>query len=236
MDVHSKSMEKMLGFDGFDPAPAASKSPSGCTSTSSVPPKGTKRVRLGNGRAEGTLLDFAMPCGPLGKEHISYGTRPGKHTKSYGKSTCLMANSAISMAMFNSYPPRIPWNLPCDLQNLNRNPNCCSQPAKHHHLWRGPVFPNNLYTTHGFFPVSSLGDSTAKLISLDPTLDFKSDSAGVRKNWRIVGLKKHGEINWWFFPTPLKNDGVKVSWDHDIPNLWNNKIPWFQTTNQNHMK
>jgi hypothetical protein len=21
-------------------------------------------------------------------------------------------------------------------------------------------------------------------------------------------------------PTPLKNDGVKVSWDDDIPNIW----------------
>ena len=24
-------------------------------------------------------------------------------------------------------------------------------------------------------------------------------------------------------PTPLKNDGVKVSWDDDIPNIWKNK-------------
>ena len=32
-------------------------------------------------------------------------------------------------------------------------------------------------------------------------------------------------------PTPLKNDGVKVSWDDDIPNIW--KIQkMFQTTNQ----
>ena len=23
---------------------------------------------------------------------------------------------------------------------------------------------------------------------------------------------------WWFQPTPLKNDGVKVSWDDYIPN------------------
>ena len=35
---------------------------------------------------------------------------------------------------------------------------------------------------------------------------------------------------WWFFPTPLKNDGVKVSWDDDIPNDMENKI-MFQTTN-----
>ena len=32
-------------------------------------------------------------------------------------------------------------------------------------------------------------------------------------------------------PTPLKNDGVKVSWDDDIPNIWKNK-EMFQTTNQ----
>ena len=24
-------------------------------------------------------------------------------------------------------------------------------------------------------------------------------------------------------PTPLKNDGVKVSWDHEIPNIWKNE-------------
>ena len=33
--------------------------------------------------------------------------------------------------------------------------------------------------------------------------------------------------------TPLKNDGVKVSWDDEIPNwMDSHKIPWFQTTNQ----
>ena len=30
---------------------------------------------------------------------------------------------------------------------------------------------------------------------------------------------------WWFFATPLKNDGVKVSWDDvTIPNIWKNEI------------
>ena len=34
--------------------------------------------------------------------------------------------------------------------------------------------------------------------------------------------KKH-RTGWWFFATPLKNDGVKVSWDHEIPNIiWKN--------------
>ena len=38
--------------------------------------------------------------------------------------------------------------------------------------------------------------------------------------------------SWWFQPTPLKNHGVKVSWDDDIPNV-NGKIKFiFQTTNQ----
>ena len=30
-------------------------------------------------------------------------------------------------------------------------------------------------------------------------------------HWLIIA-------GWWFQPTPLKNDGVKVSWDYDIPN------------------
>ena len=25
---------------------------------------------------------------------------------------------------------------------------------------------------------------------------------------------------WWLCPTPLKNDGVKVSWDYEIPKIW----------------
>jgi len=37
---------------------------------------------------------------------------------------------------------------------------------------------------------------------------------------------------WWFQPTPLKNDGVKVSWDDDIPNTWKLIKAMFQTTNQ----
>jgi hypothetical protein len=29
---------------------------------------------------------------------------------------------------------------------------------------------------------------------------------------------------WWEKPTPPKNDGVKVSWGDEIPNIWKNKI------------
>jgi len=34
-----------------------------------------------------------------------------------------------------------------------------------------------------------------------------------------------------FNPTPLKNDGVKVSWDDEIPNIWKVIKFMFQTTN-----
>ena len=33
-------------------------------------------------------------------------------------------------------------------------------------------------------------------------------------------------------PTPLKNDGVKVSWGDDIPNMMGTINQIFQTTNQ----
>ena len=36
-------------------------------------------------------------------------------------------------------------------------------------------------------------------------------------------------------PTPLKNDGVKVSWDDEIPNIWKHHPVLFQTTNQDLM-
>ena len=36
-----------------------------------------------------------------------------------------------------------------------------------------------------------------------------------------------------FCPTPLKNDGVKVSWDDEIPNIWkkNPSVPNHQPNN-----
>ena len=48
-------------------------------------------------------------------------------------------------------------------------------------------------------------------------------------------------FSWWVLastylvggiPTPLKNDGVKVSWDYDIPKIWKN--PW--KSNKNPLK
>ena len=47
--------------------------------------------------------------------------------------------------------------------------------------------------------------------------------------WNIHGILLAG---WWLSRTPLKNDGVKVSWDDDILNI-NGTIKFmFQTANQ----
>ena len=45
--------------------------------------------------------------------------------------------------------------------------------------------------------------------------------------WKI--LKKYNLVGGW--PTPLKNDGVKVSWDDEIPNWMESHKKMFQTSN-----
>ena len=53
---------------------------------------------------------------------------------------------------------------------------------------------------------------------------------------RMVKKKFIDLSGWWFQPTPLKNDGVKVSWDDDIP-IYHGKITFmFQSTNQYNLK
>ena len=37
---------------------------------------------------------------------------------------------------------------------------------------------------------------------------------------RTSTSKKKKVSGWWGIPTPLKNDGVKFSWDDEIPNIW----------------
>ena len=44
--------------------------------------------------------------------------------------------------------------------------------------------------------------------------------------WRIYLV----DSGWWFFFTPLKNDGVSNSWDDDIPNMMGLIKVMFQTT------
>ena len=41
------------------------------------------------------------------------------------------------------------------------------------------------------------------------------------------------ESGWWFQPTPLKN--MKVSWDDDIPNRWENNPVMFQSPPTSHL-
>ena len=49
----------------------------------------------------------------------------------------------------------------------------------------------------------------------------------------VMGVPLKSSISgWWLSPTPLKNDGVKVSWYDEIPNIWKNNPAMFQTTNQ----
>ena len=63
-----------------------------------------------------------------------------------------------------------------------------------------------------------------KIRRLGQKLTKKSDLSGYWGNYLVAG---------WAY---LKNHGVKVSWDDEIPNWMESpKIPWFQTTNQLHL-
>ena len=44
--------------------------------------------------------------------------------------------------------------------------------------------------------------------------------------WICNHLLTYGS-GWWLSPTPLKNDGLKVSWDHQIPNTMEKVIQMF---------
>ena len=66
-------------------------------------------------------------------------------------------------------------------------------------------------------------------MGFDRDLTFQKPS----KSWVTWQVVRHETIagmenapfiaGWWLSPTPLKNDGVFVSWDDDIPNIWKNK-------------
>ena len=69
-----------------------------------------------------------------------------------------------------------------------------------------------------------------------PCSPRKSTVNGRHKPQRILCLSRPSHIlcieyyiyiyisGWWEKPTPPKNDGVKVSWGDEIPNIWKNKI------------
>jgi hypothetical protein len=53
-----------------------------------------------------------------------------------------------------------------------------------------------------------------------PWLHLKGCPTTKAIGWRKK--KTERDAGWWLSPTHLKNDGVKVSWDDDIPNRWKN--------------
>ena len=88
-----------------------------------------------------------------------------------------------------------------------------------------------------------LGWHAASLPRLQPSHDFRMFQAS-RSSKRSqfgswVGFYKRFNLwrsqkltAWWLSPTPLKKDGVKVSWDDEIPKIWKVIKVMFQTTNQ----
>ena len=62
---------------------------------------------------------------------------------------------------------------------------------------------------------------TTELLALEK---YKSLGMLDLNNWDWLNMPEHLAsqtlTGWWGLPTPLKNDGVKVSWDNDIPNIY----------------
>ena len=81
------------------------------------------------------------------------------------------------------------------------------------------ITPQEL-TLAGFFKISKLEVSNMpRLITAGSPLEFKvphfQTMAG---SLFVMSGSSRKPPGWWFQPTPLKNHGVKVSWDDDIPN------------------
>ena len=60
-------------------------------------------------------------------------------------------------------------------------------------------------------PIVPDGQWHKLMAGCDLFLDGSMRHLTLGDSWSISG--------WWLSPTPLKNDGVKVSWDDDIPNM-----------------
>ena len=71
-----------------------------------------------------------------------------------------------------------------------------------------------------------------------PRDDHRTECRRPRFSWRRAERTRRSSrrtvdrcsTGWWLSPTPLKNDGVKVSWDHYSQYM--DKKTMFQTTNQ----
>ena len=83
------------------------------------------------------------------------------------------------------------------------------------------------------YPINYYCSQTSMFCCVSPFhWPFTSPRTINGKKWRFES-QLTAEIamsGWWLSPTPLKNDGVKVSWDDEIPNwMESEKIPWFQS-------
>ena len=85
--------------------------------------------------------------------------------------------------------------------------------------WEDPQF-------HGGRTLRGQGLQSLDLLHPDSSSLVHDDSVFL---WKVFTLSA-----WWLSPTPLKNDGVKVSWDDcSIPKIWKNKshVPNHQPAN-----
>ena len=76
-------------------------------------------------------------------------------------------------------------------------------------------------------PLKILGKSTDKM----PWGILRIGSWWWPRKTHQIGIRAI-ETGWWFQPTPLKNDRVKVSWDDEIPKMMGKLNFMFQITNQ----
>ena len=79
--------------------------------------------------------------------------------------------------------------------------------------WSSPNFPGTV--TEPLSSKNTAPPKSAKALDASAVAPFKS----LRKVGSVVRLVRGRSMaGCWLSPTPLKNDGVKVSWDDDIPN------------------
>ena len=94
-------------------------------------------------------------------------------------------------------------------------------------IWRFPKMGNSssprccFFDFHAFFTIQLLGvlpwkppvsPFYTRIVQSNPIRQFPFQL------FDIIYLVGGTISGWCFFATPLKNDGVKVSWDDDIPN------------------
>ena len=95
--------------------------------------------------------------------------------------------------------------------------------------------PVQNYDTNGTTKASLLGSGFA--VTCDLVLEQQKKHIIPQIGQMMEQQRLQISVKTWSWlvvepPSPLKNDGVKVSWDDDIPNRWKVIRFMFQTTNQ----